>query len=201
MEHVLSLLVCKHLLKKGVITEELKDVYIYGFDLLFSFLISTTIILTIGLITHQILPTIFFLLTFILVRRYTGGYHANTYLKCQICTVSFYLITVVLSIYLNIPHYSYIILGAIGIFVILLLGPIENPHKPLTNQEKKKHKITGLILFSMICIVGAIIKPFNDVWGNTVFYTLSLIIILMIIPLLGRRKNNEEDKQDWKDCC
>ena len=196
MEHILSLLICKHLLEKGVITEELKDVYIYGFDLMFSFLISTTIILTIGLLTHQIFPTIFFLLTFILVRRYTGGYHANTYLKCQICTVSFYLITVALSTYLNVPHYSFIILEVIGIFIVLIFGPIENPHKPLSKKEKKKHKITGLILFSLLCAIGAIVKPFSDVFGNTFFYTLSLIIILMIIPLLERRKNYEEDKQD-----
>lgn len=197
MEHKLSLLVCNRLLKKGVITEELKDVYIYGFDLLFSFLISTTIILTIGIISGHIVPTLFFLVTFILVRRYTGGYHANTYLKCQICTVSFYLISLLLSIFLNIPIYLFIGIGLIGVVVILLFGPIENPHKPLTNEEKKKHKITGFILFSLVCIGGSVVKYFNDIWGNIFFYTLSIIIILMIVPLLERRKaKNEEDKQD-----
>ena len=197
MEHKLALLVCNRLLKKGVITEELKDVYVYGFDLLFSFLISTTIVLTIGIFSRQFIPTIFFMITFILVRRYTGGYHANTYLKCQICTVSFYVLSLLLSIFLNIPIWSFLILGVVGILVISLFGPIENPHKPLTIEEKKKHKITGLILFSLICIIGSTVKYFYDTWGNIFFYTLSLIIILMIIPLFERRKNkNEEEQQD-----
>ena len=197
MEHKLSLLVCNRLLKKGVITEELKDVYIYGFDLLFSFLISTTIILTIGIIVGQIVPTLFFLITFILVRRYTGGYHANTYLKCQICTISFYLISLLLSIFLNTHIYLFVGMGFIGIVIILLFGPIENPHKPLTNDEKKKHKITGLILFSLVCISGSIVKYFNDTWGNMFFYTLLIIIVLMIIPLFERRNStNEEEQQD-----
>ena len=60
MEHKLSLIVCNRLLKNGVITEDMKDIYVYGFDLLFSFLISTSIIITIGLITGHALQTFLF---------------------------------------------------------------------------------------------------------------------------------------------
>ena len=196
MEHKLSLIVCNRLLKNDVITEDMKDIYVYGFDLLFSFLISTSIIITIGLITGHALQTFLFLITFILVRRYTGGYHANTYLKCQIYTVTFYLLVTGLSLYVNIFHYIFVILELIGVLIILIWGPIDNPHKPLTKTEKKKHKITGLILFSLVWIAGITIKLYNNILGNTLFYTLALIIILMIVPLFERRIKNEEVTED-----
>ncbi len=59
--------------------EEMRDVCIYGLELILSFIFSTSIILTVGAISGHILSSIAFLAVFILVRRFTGGFHANTF--------------------------------------------------------------------------------------------------------------------------
>ena len=137
-----------------VIDKEYEDVYVYGLELIFSFLISTSIILTIGIVLKQVIPTLTFLVTFILIRQFTGGYHANSYLMCKICTVTCYALSVFLANAVPISAFSFMVLLAIGCLVICLFGPIENIHKPLTSEEKKKHKVTGLSLFIIWILIG-----------------------------------------------
>jgi hypothetical protein len=76
--------------------------------------------------------------------------------------------------------------------IIGFFGPIENVHKPLTDQEKRKHKITALTLYVIWSVTGFAISFSMPLVSNTVFYTLCAIIILMIIPLLERRTHHEK---------
>ena len=66
MNHKLSVLICQKLAKHGIISKDIEEVYIYGFELILSFLISVSIILTIGIFITKIFETIVFLVLFIL---------------------------------------------------------------------------------------------------------------------------------------
>lgn len=186
MNHKLSLWMCKKIKKYIPMDEEMQEIYIYGFELIFSFLICTTIILTIGIIIGQILSTITFLAVFIFVRRSTGGFHANTYLKCQLFTISFYLCVIGLSTYTTVNSYAFLLSTLLGLCVIISIGPIENPNKPLSDDEKKKHKKVGMILFASINLLGLMLKNYYFI-GNIIFYTNILILILMLIPYINTR--------------
>lgn len=67
------------LVMKKIVSDDMADIYIYGFELLISFFFSTIGVLIIGIILGRFLQTLMFLATFILLRSFTGGYHANTY--------------------------------------------------------------------------------------------------------------------------
>lgn len=200
MENKLSKKICNLLLKWGVITAELEEVYIYGFELLISFLFSTLIVLMIGILLKQIPSTLAFLAIYISVRQFTGGYHAKTHFMCQFWTIAFYLGVLILSLFTKIPIWTFLILGIVGLTVIVAWGPIENPHKPLTINEKRKHKLTGSMLFVIASIIGSLVCLFNNKLSNAIFYTLTLIIALMIIPKLSERRKKHE-KEDRKTCC
>ncbi len=70
MENKLAKWICRRLREKQVIDEEYEEVYVYGLEIIFSCLISTSIILIIGILIKQIIPTLVFLFTFILIRQY-----------------------------------------------------------------------------------------------------------------------------------
>lgn len=173
---------CKWITKQNVIPEEVHEIYVYGFELIFSFLLSIFFVLGIGLCIRQFTCTLFFLVIFIVVRQYTGGFHARSYIKCQICTVLFYLSVIIASHFLPLESWFYIPLGAFGYVVIYFLGPIESPYKPLTAEEKRQHKRTGLILFETGILVGYLAAHWSVAISNTIFYTLIFVIILMILP-------------------
>ena len=192
MENKLAIWMCRRLRAKQVIDDEYEEVYVYGLELVLSFLISTSIILVIGILINQIMATLIFLATFILIRQYTGGYHANSYIMCKACTVVCYSVSILLANVFPIPRLLFIALLALGCLIIWLWGPIENRHKPLTEHVKKKNKYTALLLFAIWSVIGLIVSFVQPLISNTVFYTLCVIIVLMIIPLLERRTKHEK---------
>lgn len=188
MENKLAVKCCKYLLNQGIISIHEEEIYVYGFELLFSFLLSTATILIIGIILGEIVNTLIFLCLFIFIRQCTGGFHAKTHFHCQLCTICFYLTVILLSIHTLIQPWYFALLAIAGGIVILWIGPIENPNKPLTIQVRYKNKWGSFFLFELAVALGWS-GYFQFLNCNTIFYTLSLIIILMIIPkLLERRK-------------
>jgi len=173
--------------------EEMRDVCIYGLELILSFIFSTSIILTVGAISGHILSSIAFLAVFILVRRFTGGFHANTFLKCQLFTIAFYFVSQILSIHTSPNMYCFTLLSIVGAAIILLIGPIESPYKPLTKSSRVKNKIIGCFVFVILNITGALIYQ-HKVIGNMIFYTDSIIIILMLIPYFHKKFSIAENK-------
>ena len=106
------------LLKNEVITEDVIDVYVYGFELIISSLVNTLVIILAGSLLGEIVQTMSFLFVFILLRSFTGGYHANTYTKCSIVTFSTYVTVLLLSHYINIPKFAYMILLILGVIIL-----------------------------------------------------------------------------------
>ena len=193
MENKLSKIICGHLLTAKIISNDYLEVYIYGMEILLSFLISTTIILTIVLISGRVLNTIIFLAIFMILRRFTGGFHADTYLICKIFTVGTYLTVLLLSEFIQLETFFYLILTIPGIPVVYLCSPIENPNKPLTDDEKKKHKFTSVVLYFVIMLIGICIQVISRTLSSVICYTLTSVIALMILSILkkGTSKNEE----------
>lgn len=140
MEHKLSTRFCQYLIFNRIITNEYFDVYVYGMELLLSFLFSTSLIIFIGLLTDSLLPTIEYLIIFMILRNFTGGYHASTYLRCKIASIFIYTITIWATIHVPVDMNGHIVLGIIGYLTIYRFAPIENPNKPLTYHERKNIK-------------------------------------------------------------
>lgn len=187
MSHKLSVLFSQKLVKLGTIPKEHEAVYIYGFELICSFLFSVTLILILGAMIRKIIETVVFLILFILIRQFTGGFHATTYLKCQVCTICFYFFAIGLTLNIRPSIGVVALLMIFGTLVILIIGPIESPNKPLSNHQRKKNKRRGVVLFECACMLGFFFYRAKPFISGMIFYSLLLIIILMIIPYLERR--------------
>ena len=180
----------------GVIDPEYEEVYKYGLELVLSFLFSTAVIIAVGAAIGKLLPALVFLAVFISVRRFTGGYHADTYLKCKLTTVSVYLIVSAASSLFDVGYAAFIICAVTGLAVILLFAPIENPNKPLTTKSKRRNRIIGLVFYeSLVCAAEVFVKIDHSV-SDTICFSLFSILFLMIFAIFkGRRKcKNEKDR-------
>ena len=195
MEHILAKKFSNFLLRSKVIPQEYYEIYVYGNELLLSFIFSTSIIILIGLLFKRIIQTMLFLTIFILVRRHTGGYHAHTYFRCKLTTIMTYLSVLVLSEFTNIIMVHYLILLVLGLFIIIFIGPIENPNKPISVEQKRRNKLMGVVLFTMILVFSFLLYCRQSAFSNSIFFTLWSIIILMIAAkaqdILKRREGNK----------
>ena len=187
MNHKLSELISRRLIKLGAINQEQTEIYVYGLELIVSFLFCVTTIFIISLFVNKVIEAIVFMVMFVVIRQFTGGFHADTYLKCQIYTIGGYLSVAFLSSALFPSLVFHALLMMLGIATIIAVGPIESPHKPLTPQGRKRNKKIAVVLFVSGGIGGITTISLCPEISSTIFYSLLLIIILMIMPCLGRR--------------
>ena len=176
------------LVLKKIVSDDMADIYIYGFELLISFFFSTIGVLIIGIILGRFLQTLMFLATFILLRSFTGGYHANTYAVCSIVTFSLFGIVLLLAEFVFVPLYLYPILGLIGTIIMVWQVPIEHPNKKLSDDQKRKYKVISLVLFLMFIAAGWLFCYFGSLLGAIVFYTLIADIMLLFFKSRKERR-------------
>ena len=189
MLHKIATALSRRLLKGKAFPEEDLEIYVYGFELILSFLFSTSVILLIGAITKTLPLTLVFLLVFIFTRRFTGGYHANTYAKCQIYTVSTYLFVLIGSHLIEPGIISYIILGIVGYVTVILFAPVKNPNKHLSKRDVKIFKLLSIVFFTLILVIGILLGQRYPMISSAIFLSLVAVIVLIIIPSVTERRN------------
>ena len=190
MIHELSKRINTLLSRKRIIKDELSEVYVYGTELFLSFILTSAVILTLGAISNMIIETLLYMIQFIGIRRLVGGFHAKTYLRCFICTVSFFSLTMVLSKFCRLPLAVHIVIAIAGSTIILLWGPIENEHKKISVEKKQKFKLFGTIVYGLSGLISCMLSVSQIHLCDIITYTLMMISVLMIIPLIGRRVKN-----------
>ena len=131
------------LIRKNLLNNDNREIYTYAIEVIllnFSLLMTLFII---SLITGQLLFFLCYLIFFIPLRIFSGGYHAK---KSEICfglsVVSYVISMVMLNANLQIYRSVIILIITIAIIVgILLLAPIENINHPLSDIQKNRNKI------------------------------------------------------------
>ena len=128
--------VTDRLLSRNAIKDEDYEIYQYGLEQLFTSILNMLTLLVIGSIMGMIWQGIIFVLSFMLLRKYAGGYHASTPLGCYLLTTL--IITVALSVmkYFEISILIYLVLLMVSSVIVYMLTPVEAVNKGLDKIEK-----------------------------------------------------------------
>lgn len=184
------------LLKNQTIEIEDRDTYIYGLEIILSSLIVTGSLLTLGIILNKFLLTLIFILIFVILRSFTGGYHSQKFQSCLVISLSIYTSVLLLNYFVPVnlkDEIGIISLIACGL-TIYRFAPVEHKNHPLLEEEKRKYRkisrviISLILLFTLIGYLGII--KFIDYYFM-ISLTVTAITILMIIPILKGEKTNE----------
>lgn len=173
----LSARLTEKLLLNGAISDEDKDLYIYGLFMLISQLMFFIIACIFGLVLNCIIESIIFYIAFQFIRRYAGGYHASTETRCEILsTLSILACIVVIRLSKTYDIQTVLlIIGAVSSVCIFVLCPLDTPEKPLSDKEFNYfRKVSRIILF--VIIVAIIVSYIFNFQMVTVPCCLSLIL-------------------------
>lgn len=185
------------LIRNKIIDNTKLDIYIYGFEIMISNIICFGIGLLIGAIFSELLKCIVFLTVFVLLRRYCGGYHAETYLACDtIFTINIILVMIILKIISVYPIYFHFIIACVSIVSAVILAPVENKYKPLTIEEKKKHKFYTTVISLVMIIISSVLCFINFKFAAVIDMALITVALSMIIEVL--RKGSEDNEKRKK---
>ena len=190
MIHRISKRIANFLLFNNVINKEEIDVYIYRYEMILSSLIDFMIVLITSILFNEFIYMTSFFVMFVSTRLYTGGYHADTFLKCKLVFITLCLIMVGLSeIALNLS----IVIPSLIMFIVTVyhLSPVENKNKIISKEAKIKYRNISVIL-SIIWSITAIITYFSFIQiCQSIVFTALIITVLMIV---GENKQRKEEQ-------
>ena len=177
--------ILRYLIKTDVIdkSEDALAYYKYGIEITISSLINILLIISIGIISGQLIESVLFLICFVTLRQFTGGYHANSYLKCNFL-FSVLFIILLKTFNFTVKHlsfYSCLLMVVFSIAIFISECPIEHSNKPLTDSQKKKNKYLSIILGLLYGAIGVMSKVLSYNIGVIFLYTLMLISLLVIV--------------------
>lgn len=165
----------------------------YGIEITVSSTFGLLIILVLSAVFNRLPVGIAFLSVFVPIRQFTGGYHAESYLKCNLTFTVCYLLILLLHRIDGTPLYLHLPMLAAGLAVTAALTPVKNRHKPLGSKARfYRCKVLGTALYLIFGSVGifAVCRGFNI--GKTIFHTLYSVVILVVIGFIKERRSSYE---------
>lgn len=163
------------LIEESIINDEDREIYHFGTE---QVLLNCSILVLIGIIAFSIdlgIQTFFWLSGMLPIRAVAGGYHASTQNKCNILTLTVYVINMfVIGLIADYMTTGLtILIFSIILMCLVFLAPVDHKNKVLDENEtliaKIKSRVIGLALFafSMLMIF---------IFGSKNIYSISITI-------------------------
>lgn len=180
------------LLQKCSLDSSRKAIYTYGLELLISTLSSAFSILIFSILFGKLLDGIIFLLVFVGLRLFCGGYHAKTYGRCFLSSnITFLTVLFFTIIVSHTQNFAVIIVSTIfANFIILHFSPVHNPRHPLSDKALQKNKRMGrifLILIDLAIAAGYFLD--SSIWiPSVISLSETAVAVLILIPVFRERR-------------
>ena len=181
MLNSLSYKISDFFITNGKIALGKRDVFAYGISRLFTNAILLVSFVLIGWLMRDIKSVFIFLLFFIPLRKYAGGFHFNSNCCCYMASC-LEVILVVIFRYAFSCLVLCLIFEFIASFIILRLAPIQSSNKKLTPNEKRIYKckvkkiVIIYIFFSLLCILLKINRVYILIIASLFVESLLLLI-------------------------
>lgn len=153
----------------------------------------------IGGLIGKFVETILFIISFSSIRFFSGGYHANSYLKCFVVTMISYILILLMTNILSELSYSIIVLIALMIFVLSLIlfikiCPVYSNGKTIFNPTMQK-KLSVIALCINIILSVALFSIHQNYMLIIVLLTIFTVDAMIIIEKLKQGvEKNEKNK-------
>lgn len=190
----LSCMIADFLIKDNAIAQKDYEIYKYGFELLVYNLEQAILLLVLGMFMKQLWITVVFLGVFTSLRRYTGGYHANTRVECTAATAGFYMAVLVLVVLVQYFIYRPGIVASYILFywiVFFRYVPVEHKDKPMSDGQKKRNRKKALILSVVYMVIALLIYSYSDIVGYAIVVTMFITAVSVIIQRKRRIEGND----------
>ena len=143
------------ILQKAITTDE-RELYAYAVHCLFSLLYPIVFASVIGAFLGMITEAIAMIMPFILIRKFSGGYHADSFKKCLVLSSIVIIVTLLIGKYIkNIFIVNIMYIAAT--ILLMVFSPIDSVNKRLDDNDKKFcKKVTIFIVAVIFGVVGVL---------------------------------------------
>ena len=171
--------------------EERAELVKYGLARGKTILLSILVILILGYFFGVLWQSIIFYISFCSLRRYAGGFHAESQGRCYAISLVILIISILCMKYANCSIGINILLQATCLVLIFILAPIENKNRKLDDieqkQYKKKTRANAVVISLMCCFLY---------WKKNFYIIVPVVIAYIVFVCLlvaGYIKNVKEN--------
>lgn len=136
-------------IKRQILKPEDKELYCYAFELLINQAFNILIAIVIAIVFDSAAFVFIFLLCYIPLRSFAGGYHAKTNGGCSL--VSAVILCFVCWLTPRFPSSWILVTAAVAAVVsglaVFCLAPVEDSNKPLDAKEGRRYRVRSRILW------------------------------------------------------
>ena len=164
-----------------LIHKDMAERYIYVAICWMEKFITIGTIILISIAVEKFLPTLFFLLFFLGLRKRTGGYHLDKFYQCYMASVLSYL--VILGISTSLVGYPQLILGMLlfAMSVIGIIGTVNHPNMHMDSAQLAESKKEARII---LLLEGSIIYCCVLLGADLIFISYMAIAVILCAALL-----------------
>lgn len=191
----LSVVLTNYIMKKGVISKESYDIYLYGFqsflELFFNIICSIAIAVTL----HMEIECLLFFIFFIPLRSFNGGLHLESYYSCLIFSCMTMTVILLLVKYIHLSTPVSFVLFFILLIAIKFTGSYNHPNRPVDEEENKIliRKTNFTFILSILAAFGFLVFQ-SDRYLFLLMLTYLLVFITLVASKIIHRNMDMEQK-------
>lgn len=197
MENV-SIIITNWLIENAIIDKSNTEIYKYGIQQCFVTIFNLLITFIIGAVFNMIPECILFMLFFIPLRKYAGGFHARTQKRCYVYSAVLIIIVMAFIKYYSLLPGGDILLTVVSSFGICILSPIESDNKKLSSDEKKIYKKKACVIANIELLIMVICELIGCYEVMKVILFNYIIIFFLMIIALGKKHGYISNKLHTK---
>lgn len=168
-----------------------REVYRYVFFLILNYLFFFGYSLILGTLLGVPFQSTVFFISIALLRRYAGGYHANTENRCMIISSVYFLTGTAIIKLMNlntekINFNTVLSITVICSLIILILCPCDSPSKPV--EKEKVRSITIKCAAVIILMLAAMLLLFHIDKKQFTSPFFSAVVIEAVLIIAGKIK-------------
>ena len=162
------------------------ELYEYAIYIILSSAFHMATVIVLGLVFNLLTESLVFYLSFIVIRKFAGGYHAKTPVRCYLFSFASNIIILCLVKWLSSINtlfiFIFIIFELLCGVLILLISPLDTENNPLTGQEKKMYRMLTSIITILIFIISSLcfFKGYRNIGSSMICgVVMSALVLLM----------------------
>lgn len=185
-----------YLIKNNALEEKYREGSIYGLTIIAEKMIVCAILIAVSVGLGKVKEGIIFAVSFMMLRQVTGGFHATTFLKCLIGSVTIFVLS--LEVFANlVNNYRAIatLLCIISCICIIVCAPVNHPNLMLSQMEKGRLRFASRVVLSVevaLIVLGYIFR-LKYQWHIMMAVIICAFFIIVGKLLRQEVKMNEEE--------
>lgn len=197
IEKIVEKIISKQLEENTISAEDI-NIYRYGYILVCEVFVNIITAAIIAGISGEWLLVTLFLVMYIPLRSFCGGWHADKFWKCTIYSNVIIVIMLISKETVIGINNVLLFLGAFIIcsICILCLAPMDTVTKPISEDEKKIYskKIRIIMLLHFIIYITMIVIAYDEIVYLITFSYITQVIMLLIEKICRKRRKNVEKR-------